>query len=58
MGNASSKAKTNPVVTSQDEAVLKMKIQRDNLEKYQALQAEYKEKDRQFKKRALWSCQV
>lgn len=34
MGNASSKAKTNPVVTSQDEAVLKMKIQRDNLEKY------------------------
>jgi hypothetical protein len=34
MGNASSKAKTNPVITTQDEAVLKMKIQRDNLEKY------------------------
>lgn len=34
MGNASSKSKNQPVITSQDEAVLKMKIQRDNLEKY------------------------
>lgn len=35
MGNSGSKTKSGIVVTSQDEAVLKMKMQRDNLEKYQ-----------------------
>lgn len=35
MGNSGSKSKSGIVVTSQDEAVLKMKMQRDNLEKYQ-----------------------
>lgn len=35
MGNSGSKPKSGIVITSQDEAVLSMKKQRDNLEKYQ-----------------------
>lgn len=35
MGNTGSKPKSNFKVTSQDEAVLKLKIQRDTVEKYQ-----------------------
>lgn len=54
MGNASSKSnKSGIVVTSQDEAVLKMKMQRDNLEKYQKRIATVLNREREIARECL-----
>lgn len=54
MGNSSSSGKsTKPLVTKQDEAILQMKIQRDNIKKYQRRIRTVLDREREIAKECL-----
>lgn len=53
MGNTGSKTKSGITVTSQDEAILKMKMQRDNLERYQRKMATVLNREKEIARECL-----